>query len=471
MKKGIISALVLTTALVAAPQMSALSAEDLREALAAAYSSNPDLAAKRAALRASDENVYQANSGFLPTLSGSASYGKSNSINDSTGSDPNTGLPLLSDSESDSTSKSYSLTLNQSIFSGFQSVNARKQADALIKAGRADLLSTEQTIFLNAVTAYVDVLKDEATLDLQNNNVQVLERQLQASKDRFEVGEITRTDVAQSEASLAAAVSQEITAEANLAASRATYRAIIGNQPASLSQPEALPQLPASLNEAIEFALESNPAVVIARYNEKAAQYAVKQAKGGLSPTIGLRASISRDEGDRDQSLNGGDIIPGSNNSTTKQVGIGMTVPLYTGGAKHSDIRRAKQNRSQRLLLIQSAERQVMEQVSIAWDQFRATNSSIQSIEAQVRANAIALEGVRQEAAVGSRTTLNVLDAEQKLLDSNVQLVRAKRNQYVAAYGLLASIGSLTASNMGLDVDAYDPSANTNKVRWKLFGW
>lgn len=461
MKKGIISALVLTTALVAAPQMSALSAEDLREALAAAYSSNPDLAAKRAALRASDESVFQANSGFLPTVSGSASYGKSKSTGDANG---------VVRPEVNGTGKSYSLNANQSLFSGFQSVNARKQAEALIKAGRADLLSTEQTIFLNAVTAYVDVIKDEATLGLQNNNVQVLERQLQASKDRFEVGEITRTDVAQSEASLAAAVSQEITAEANLAASRATYRAIIGNTPGSLTQPEALPQLPASLSEAVEFALESNPAVVIARHNEKAAQYAVKQAKGGLSPTIGLRASISRDENEGGQIV-GGILNNSSSNTTVKQVGIGMTVPLYTGGAKHSDIRRAKQNRSQRLLLIQSAERQVMEQVSIAWDQFRATNSSIQSIEAQVRANAIALEGVRQEAAVGSRTTLNVLDAEQKLLDSNVQLVRAKRNQYVAAYGLLASIGSLTASNMGLDVDAYDPSANTNKVRWKLFGW
>lgn len=471
MKKGIISALVLSTALVAAPQISALSAEDLREALAAAYSSNPQLAAKRAALRATDEGIAQANAGFLPSISGDASYGKSNTVTDSTGSDPITGFPLLSGSEADSTNKSYSATVNQSIFSGFQSVNARKQAEAVIKAGRADLLSTEQTIFLNAVTAYVDVLKDEATLDLQKNNVQVLERQLQASKDRFEVGEITRTDVAQSEASLAAAVFQEISAEASLAASRATYRSVIGNQPGSLSQPEALPQLPGSLNQAVEFALESNPAVVIARYNEKAAQYAVKQAKGGVLPTIGIRASISRTEGERNQSLNGGAIIPGTNNSTTKQVGIGMSMPLYTGGARHSDIRRAKQIRSQNLLLIQAAERQVMEQVSIAWDQFRATTSSIESIEAQVRANAIALEGVRQEAAVGSRTTLNVLDAEQKLLDSNVQLVRAKRNQYVAAYGLLASVGSLTASNMALDVEAYDPNKNTRKIRWKLFGW
>ncbi len=470
MKKGIISALVLTTALVAAPQYSALSAEDLREALAAAYSSNPQLAAARAALRASDENAFQANSGFLPSLSGAANYGKSTTSLESTGLNPGTGMTETNNSDIDNTRKDYSLTANQSIFSGFQTVNARKQADAMIKAGRADLLNTEQTIFLNAVTAYVDVLMNEATFDLQNNNVQVLERQLQASKNRFEVGEITRTDVAQSEASLAAAVSQQITAEANLAASRSTYRSVIGNTPASLTQPEALPQLPASLNEATDFALESNPAVVIARYNEKAAQYAVKQAKGGLSPTVGFRASISRVESEGGQSF-GAFVDNSTSNSTVKQVGVGMTVPLYTGGARHSDIRRAKQTRSQRLLLIQAAERQVMEQVSISWDQFRATSSSIQSIEAQVRANSIALEGVRQEAAVGSRTTLNVLDAEQKLLDSNVQLVRAKRNQYVAAYGMLASMGSLTAANMALDVDTYNPADNTNKVRWKLFGW
>lgn len=458
MKKGIISALVLSTALVTSPQVSA---EDLREALAAAYSSNPQLAAKRAALRATDEGVAQANSGFLPTVSGSASYGKSTSTGDVDG---------VVRPELKNTGKNYSLNAEQNIFNGFQSVNARRQAEAVIKAGRADLLNTEQTVFLNAVTAYVDVLKDEATLDLQKNNVQVLERQLQASKDRFEVGEITRTDVAQSEASLAAAVSQEISAEASLAASRATYRAVIGNTPASLSQPSALPQLPASLGEATEFALESNPAVVIARYNEKAAQYAVKRAKGGLMPSFGIRASISRAESEGGQTF-GGFVDNSSSNTTVKQIGVGVTMPLYTGGARHSDIRRAKQTRSERLLLIQLAERQVMEQVNIAWDQFRATNSSIQSIEAQVRANSIALEGVRQEAAVGSRTTLNVLDAEQKLLDSNVQLVRAKRNQYVAAYGLLASMGSLTASNMALDVDAYDANANTKKIRWKLFGW
>lgn len=466
MKKGIISALALTTALVTSSMvpMTAASAEDLREALAAAYSSNPQLAAARASLRANDENIFRANSGFLPNVSGSASYGKSTTSVESTSTNGTT------NSELDNTGKDYSITLNQSIFSGFQTVNARKQAEALIKSGRADLLSVEQRIFLDAVTAYVDVLRDEATLDLQNNNVQVLERQLQASKDRFEVGEITRTDVAQSEASLAAAVFQKINSEANLAASRAAYRAVVGNTPGTLTQPSALPQLPTSLDEATNYALDSNPTVVIARHNEKAAQYAVKQAKGVFSPTLGARASISGSNSDGGQNF-GGIIDNSSSTRTVKSIGIGLTVPLYAGGANHSDVRRAKQTRSQRLLQIQTAERQVMEQVNVAWDQFRATTSSIASIEVQVRANTIALEGVRQEAAVGSRTTLNVLDAEQKLLDSNVQLVRAKRNQFVAAYSLLQSTGSLTATNMELDVETYDPSQNTDRVRWKLFGW
>ena len=435
------------------------SADTLIDALAAAYNNNPDLRAARAGLRATDEGVVRAQAGFLPSVTGIANLSSQNqrSFVDGVLSSDFTQAP-----------KSYEARIDQNLFRGFQDLNARRQATSLVRAGRSQLLVTEQQVLQNTVTAYMNAIRDVSVLELNNNNVQVLERQLQASQDRFRVGEITRTDVAQSEARLAGSISARIRAEADLAGSRAGYVRVVGMSPGTLDQPPPLPPLPPNLDDATAIALEENPNVTAARQNKQAADIAVTQSKGALLPTVDGVASISRRESES-FSPNVGNTVDFRND--VKSVGVQIRVPLYQGGAAYSDIRRAKHTRSQRRLQILSAERFAVEQARIGWEEYRAAQSSIESNSSQVRANTIALDGVRQEAAVGSRTTLDVLDAEQELLDSRVNLVRAERNEYVAGFALLGAVGRLNAKTLDLPVELYNPEKNYNGVRWQFVGW
>lgn len=455
------------------------SAEDLRDALAAAYSNNPDLLAQRAALRALDEDVSNANAGFRPTVSGRIDANYQDSQSDFfaseavPGTDPVTGDPiilpegtLVNESELNGIDRTYSGEVRQPIFRGLRTLNTKREAESRVRAGRANLSGVEQRVLTDGVTAYMDVVRDISVLQLNENNVQVLRRQLQASQDRFRVGEITRTDVAQSEARLAGAISQRIQAEADLEASRSAYQRVIGRYPGTLDPPPPLPEVPATLDEAEAIGLDESPTVISARFTEEAARRAVNTAKGGVLPTIDATAGIQWRRGP----VNFGDFTADIE-SRAWQAGVTMTVPLYQAGGEYATVRRAKQVRSQRMLEIASAERQVIESVRVAWEQYRAARASIESNSAQVRANEIALEGVRQEAAVGSRTTLDVLDAEQELLDSRVNLVRAERNEYVAAFSLLAAIGRLSARGLELDVEYYDPQEYYRDVRGKLIGW
>lgn len=455
MKKGIVSLLAVTTVLMGSGMAYG---ETLEEALAAAYESNPQLMAQRAALRAIDEGVSRARSGFLPNLSGTYSY----SDGDTTSPDTD-GVDVTTPS----TSESLSITASQNVFNGFRDRNAVKGAKSTVMAGRAQLQSVEQQVLLEAVTAYMNVLRDEAVVELNKNNVQVLERQLQASQDRFRVGEVTRTDVAQSEARLEGAKSSLLSAEAGLASSRALYRRVVGDTPATLETPSGKPDLPQSLDEAIELAMELSPGVIAARYNEESARHTVSQARGAFSPTVGVQASWT------DSTRSGFSVEANSsfsNPSTTKSIGVQVSVPLYQGGARFSELRRAKQLRSQRMMDIRQAERVAQENVFVAWDQYRAAVGQIRSSEAQVRASEIALEGVRQEAYVGSRTTLDVLNAEQELLNARVALVRAQRDEAVTAYSLVSATGKLTAKDLRLGVNAYDPDQYYDKVEDKFIG-
>jgi len=426
----------------------------LKDALAAAYTSNPDLQGQRSAQRATDEGMARARAGFLPNVGGSASITRQN-VQDENGA---------TTTEFNSTNKSYQLRADQSVFRGFRDISSTREAKSIVKAGRAQLLSVEQDVLLQAVTAYMDVLRDEAVLKLNANNVDVLKRQLQASQDRFRVGEITRTDVAQSEARLAGADSARISAEANLAASRATYRQVIGEVPGSLQKPPALPALPANFEDALGIAFAENPNVAVAKHNEKASRHAVSFAKGSILPTLDAFAYVQRSEGSFGP-------FAGDRVTDTKAIGAQVRVPLYQSGGEYAEIRRTKHINSQRRLQIVAAERRVRADVRTAWEQYRASMSSIVSNRSQVNANEIALDGVRQEAAVGSRTTLDVLDAEQELLDSRVNLVRAERNQYVAGFSLLGALGRLNAVSLDLDVELYDPKEYYSDVRWKYLGW
>lgn len=446
MKKGIVSLLAVATVMTGS---FSASAETLEEALAAAYSSNPQLMAQRAALRATDELVSRAKSGYLPSLSGSYSY--------SEGDTKPAGQTEFGPTKSESVGLSASLNL----FRGFQDKNDISQAKSNVKAGRASLQSVEQSVLLAAVTAYMNVVRDEATVQLRLNNIQVLERQLQASQDRFRVGEVTRTDVAQSEARLENAKANLLTAEATLAASRANYQRVVGMAPGTLKTPEKKPALPANLDEAIELAMEMSPGVLAARHSERAAKYNVRSAKGALLPTVSLSGSWS-DASSENYNFAVNQSI--SSQAVSRSVGVSVSVPFYSGGALHSDVRRAKQQHSQTRMEILQAERVAQEEVFAAWDNYRAAVGRISSNEASVRANEIALEGVKQEAYVGSRTTLEVLNAEQELLNARVSLVGAQRDEIVAAYNLVSAVGKMTAKSLGLGISLYDETEYYRKT-------
>ena len=315
-------------------------------------------------------------------------------------------------------------------------------------------------MLLEGVASYVTVMRDSAVLELRDNNVGVIEQQLQATRDRFEVGELTRTDVAQAESRLARAVADRTTAEANLETSRAAYRKAIGRDPADLQQPDLPPNLPASEDEALAAAADNNPNAVFADFNERAARSDIELRSGELLPVVTLDATIDRDK----------DIVGSDIRETESALTARLTVPLYQSGAVYSRIREAKQTASQRLAELALRKREAEQDASDAWEDFRAAQARITSFESEVRAQEVAFDGVQQEAQVGSRTVLDVLDAEQELLDSRVNLVSAQRDLIVSGYSLLAAIGKLTAQDLSLAVDLYDPASNYGTVRGKLFG-
>jgi outer membrane protein len=424
--------------------------EDLKSALSTAYINNPTLEANRAAQRALDETVNQAKSGWRPTISATGSYTRNNTT---------TGNPFAP--QGTRNPKAASISLDQPIFRGFQTVNGTKEARKQVEAGQAQLLSTEQQIFLATVQAYSDVIRDEAVLDLTKNNVLVLRRQLQASEDRFEVGEITRTDVAQSKARLSRSISENILSEANLTASRAAYQRIVGNEPGTLERDILLPTLPASEEAAFEIAFDKNPVLVAAKASEEAATYGVKKQYGGLAPSVTVSASYSR----------GWDSFRVGDRTTSKEIMARLNVPIYQAGVQASNVRQAKQRRSQFRMEAIAADREVREQVRNALEGYREASARIESTLSQLEANEIALEGVRQEADVGSRTILDVLDAEQELLDARVNNARAVRDRTVAAYNLLLSTGQLNAADLGLEVAIYDAKQRSEDTEDKIYGF
>jgi len=438
---GFVPLLVGTTA--STPVM----AETLAQALKAAYMKHPGLQADRARQRGVDEGVSQALSGWRPTVtaSGDAGAQKSNS----------TGFKATKTNPA-----GFSIVLSQPVFNGFKTVAGTRQAEAVVKAGRQQLLSVEQSVLLDSVTAYMDVIRDRRIVHLRGQNVSFLISQLTAAQARFSVGEITRTDVAQSRARLASARADLAVARANYASSVASYIRVIGHQPSKLRFPAISRRVPRSLQSALAIAAKTSPSILAAAYNHQAARENIKVLKGDLLPTLSVQAEYS---------------LRHEPTSAIKRTGTGkisgvISVPLYQGGQVYSQVRQAKQQASESQLQIIDARRQVRQSVVSTWNGFVASRQTITSTKAQVSANVLALSGVRQEAMVGSRTTLDILDAKRELVNSQVQLVTAQRNEIVAAYQLIAAIGRMTARHLGLSVPIYDPSYNTHRVRDKLFG-
>jgi outer membrane protein len=427
--------------------------ETLQHALAEAYANNPSLNSQRASVRATDEGVPQALSGYRPRLTLSAVGGdQSASTTTLVNGGPN------AKSAGDNQPFSYGATITETLFNGFQTANKTREAESQVLAARATLQVTVQTVLLNAATAYMNLLRDSAIFELQRSNVEVLQEQLRQTRDRFNVGEVTRTDVAQSEASLASGRSQLLVAEANYKTSAATYRQVIGTNPGTLSPGSPVDRFsPPTLNGAIATGTGTNPAVATAEYNVDVAEQAVKVAEGALLPTISVSGNFTGNIG----------VVSQLNTVRSYDASVlgTLTVPVYQGGAEYSLVRQAKETLGQKRLDLDTARDQIRQNVVQSWGQLESAKANIDATEAQVQAAEIALNGVREEARVGQRTTLDVLNAQQALVNARVALVTAQRDRVVDSYTLLASVGRLSPQILGLHVPVYNAAVHYQQVR------
>ena len=433
----------------AAAAAGSASAETLKQALSAAYKFNPRLDAARALQRATDEEVPAALSGYRPSIVGSAdttyeiSSAKRSGNRETTESNP----------------RGYAVGLTQPIFRGFRTKNAVSLAEAQVRAGWEALRITESDVLLEAVTAYMDVVRDQAILTLRENTVTVLTRDLSATQARFQAGEVTRTDVEQAKARRAGAVAALDLARSNLRTSRALFERVIGHPPSRLVEPRPTTLAPRSVGQSTEIAVRESPAVVSALYREQAARFNIDVIRGQLLPTVELEANYARRF---DPSEN---VLDAEQSTVTGR----LTVPFYTGGEVEARVRQAKQTHIQRLQEIEQARTEVQAQVVTAWSQLEAAKAAVESDEVAVAANRVALAGVREEERVGQRTLLDVLNAEQELLNSEVTLVTDRRNVVVASYALVSAIGRLNAQELGVSSLIYDPEQHYQEVRDKWF--
>jgi outer membrane protein len=428
-------------------------AQTLEQSLAAAYQNNPVLNAQRAATRAVDEKVPQALSGFRPNVAAGADAGIIWSE-----TRPKGGVPPVRGTVQ---TYDYGLTVTQNVFNGFTTVNQTRSAEAQVLGARETLRNTEQNVLLDAVISYMAVVRDTAIVELQRQNLEALREQLRATRDRFEVGELTRTDVAQSEARVALAESQLSAANAALNASRAAFRRDIGTDPRRLSPARPVENLvPNTLEASIAASEQQHPAIAAARYGVDVASLQVKVAEGALLPIVSLEGTVSRA---RDPSLS-------TDQTTIASVFGRLTVPLYQGGAEYSRIRESKETLGQRRLEADVSRDQVRAAVVQSFGLLAASRFQVEAAQAQVNAAQIALNGVREEYRVGQRTTLDVLNAQAELVNARSALITAQRDRVVNSYSLLAATGRLSIEFLRLQAPVYVPEEHYNQVRDSWFG-
>ena len=466
---------VIATALLASAGLAAgaprARAQSLQEALSQAYANNPTLLTARAQLRAVDENVPQALAGWRPTVTISSTAGAVDSRNRSTTPNPSFRAPPnafqnAQQQESAITSHNErglftnSITITQPVFRGGRTVSSTRRAENQVLAQRARLLAIEQQVMSDSVNAYVFVIRDQELLRLNINNEQVLTEQLRATNERFRVGEITRTDVAQAESRLAGARSARAQAEGTLQISRATFQQRIGTAPQRLTAPQPLRPPVGSALEASQVAAANNPAVVAALFDEAGARDNIDIQMAQLLPQLSVQSQAFR---------NDNQLTP-QTRQTGGQVVASLTVPLYQGGAEYSVIRQARQSAQQSRQVVDDQRRIVTQSATAAWEQLQSAKAEVESRRAQIRASEIALDGVQREAIVGSRTTLDVLNAELELLNARTSLVQSLATVVSQSYVLAASVGRLTAQDLGLPVEPYDMRAYYNEVRNRWIG-
>jgi outer membrane protein len=447
----------LASAIASIPLQAAYS-ETLESALARAYGSNPTLNAQRSLVRATDENVPRAKAGFRPRVNATADVQGT-----LTESNPDNRAATTTRSGS----QGVALQVDQLLFNGFRTVNSVRQAESSVLSARETLRNNEQNVLFDAASAYMNVLRDTAILNLQRNNVEVIEEQLRQTQDRFNVGEVTRTDVAQAEARLAGARSQASLAEANLRTSIARYRQVIGVEPRQLAPGRPLDRLlPRSLEGALQIAFDEHPAIIAALHGVDVAELQVRIVEGELAPTLALRGVASYRNTNASGGI-GGAIGGGvtSGEVTSGSLVASLTVPIYEGGEVYARTRQSKETVGQRRLEADSIRDQVRAAVISSWGQLEAARAQIVAAQAQVEAAETALNGVREEARVGQRTTLDVLNAQQELLNARVNLITAQRDRVVASYAVVQASGRLTSRVLALGVAHYSPKVHFDQVK------
>jgi len=430
-------------------------ADTIEAALVRAYQNNPQLNSQRAQVRITDENVPQALSGYRPKVAVTASAGFQYTDTLSTqGGDANN--LVRTNIHGANPPRSVGATITQTLFNGQQTANRTRAAEGQVSGAREALRALEQTVLLSAATIYMDYLRDSAIVEVQKSNVRVLEQTLKQTRDRFNVGEVTRTDVAQSEAQLAAGKTQLLTAEANLTTTRGNFRRIIGNEPEALAPGSPVDRfLPGTLPAAVELGLTQNPNVTAAMFGIDVSYLQVKVAEGALLPTVTLQASVQQSY---EQSLI-------QYRSFGASAVTQLSVPIYQGGAEYALIRQSKETVAQQRLILDQTRDQTRANVVTAWGQLVAGKAQVASAQSQVTASEIALNGVREEAKAGQRTTLDVLNAQQALVNARVALVTAQHDRVVASYSVLNTIGRLSPQVMNLPTTVYDPSVHYHQVR------
>ena len=438
---------------------STASADTLREALVSTYQSNPTLMSQREALRATDATVAIARAAGRPQLSATAGINRDL-----------TRQGIL-DVGTEGADLTVGVDLSYPLFNGGSVKNSIRAAQTRVEAGRATLKAVEGDVFTEAVAAYMDVIRDRAIVELQANNVRVLTTNLEATRDRFEIGDLTRTDVAQSEARLQLGRSNLATAQGRLTTSEENYRRVIGQPPGELAPPPPLPPLPSTAEQAAQIALSNNQDLISITREARAAGYDVSVARAGRLPTVtgGLSGTYLNN-----LAGNGGEVIgdPNAHTGTATTAGINARIPLFQGGLPAAQVRRAQALEGQVLEQVIATERAVVAQARSAFANYQATQRAIASNTTAVQANELALEGARAERSVGTRTVLDVLNAEQELLNSQVALVTAKRDEYVAGFQLLNVMGQAEAEDLGLDGGPlYDPLGNYRRVSGSWNDW
>ncbi|MHA6644555.1 TolC family outer membrane protein [Mesorhizobium sp. A623] len=430
------------------------SAESILGALSKAYQNNSQLNSARAGVRVTDEGVAIAKSGYRPRINGTADIGYSSASRNNASTRLTTG--------------GFGVQINQTLFDGFQTKNNVAAADARVSASVESLRNTEENILLNAATSYMDVIKDRKIAVLTEQNLKFLTEQVRAARSRFEVGEGTRTDVAQADASRSSAIANLSAARAQALSSAAIYHQIVGEEPGKLKAASPVSKLlPSSLTSAIAIASNEHPAILATEHLVDAASFSVKSAEGALLPQLSASAGVSRDYRNTE-----GSTLAGTSDGYTNSASIGatLTVPIYQGGRASAQVRQSKEQLGQARIEVDVSRDNVRAAVTSAWTQYTAAREGVDANRALVAAAQLALDGVVEERNVGQRTTLDVLNAQNTVISAQINLVSSERDVVVASYAILSATGRLSTERLGLQVAKYKPEEHYNAVKDKWIG-